>query len=1284
MTLDHRLIARLGSAFFTEHPELQALRQARPDSGYDVDLDNNHQLGDANLQTQDGQSIPINEIEYMIYLQRLQELSVSNSANASSAATLLSSQPSAIIGRFLAEKRAGRLGNISAEAQSLETQLIQAISNISLSLHTYQSLPRTFQDHIAPNYFRDLAKAATCDANNDGEVTIQEVSDVIQRETDEQRRMLEPRVQALFNRADTNGDHQLSLDEFRLANHIESNSPEVMQRVQEVYNTQFDTDHQNGVSVAEFTAAQIPSVTPEQYRSQAQLLLVQARSDLTDAQTRFSPTLENDVELDRLSSRLSSFDLSYLNEGQIPTDVLNENNIFRVLTWMKSQCPAGQALITSDRVDELLQAHVLDIRPITQSLTGLVEIVGAPQLNIAEDQRRADVQVITTFLQRFAAVNAHGIITEEVLRDQILTNSLSLEGVNNAVAHLLAQLTQAGIPASEIQRLNRTIEEAMNPLSRLAGSDNTISREDLTRLLDRDRIRIVLRLLPNNQEFAENSVASALAQVSTMYENNRLPNEQGQVANDSDVSTPAMINRVIAQIRIAGRTTGLSDRKVESIIARFREEMGKRDLQGIQRPHFLETLWEKFPETRIDNPDASVYPLSIENPSTRIEGNQFLARALIHYAYLHPTRTVEIVQSTERRELFYLIEHVVAQGIHDRQRSHASDGVPGLLHYVNYLNPVQWFTGKTWRGRIAEYADARHEVRRQAIQALWDRLTGSRDANLNAALEALGNEEYKTILRDELHVPELERIFYITNSREQEEAYVRFATFTLRDQVNPEGSVLDAFRSRFAPTNLTSVKSLIFSQWQFRNGPAAATVYDRLIHGSEHAAIHTEASNGLRDLRGNTGDLNPLHWGYDFSDEEGSLDGIWDVVMQQVAIGAFMYGAGGGMRALFGMGGAGNRFITSVEFLNGWRNHPNWAARGTYWFLARPLSAIASLPLHRELSALEVEVVNDNAINYARTTAWGSRFRSFLYNQRANLEASRLLFHRNPQEAAARVLRLSQRMVRTSEEVFAESEACLRRAHNLSTNPNLTAGQVSTIEQELARAADLNRQAYSLRELAITQRSSMGIGVPDSTAYTSFNTQLTGMKDIVATIRSSAGSSGSLESHLTSIASHLEHLEATGTSMRGLSAYHQSLASRGAMAGAAGLASLAALSENTAASQAAARMIDPAAILAQNPAAQGQWQLYLLGWQKLHTLTLNSEYRNIPSLRDWALEQGLGASEMAPEQLMQAYEAQQRYRGSRAVYRNAFLNATREVHEGERIRDENLSFPPVNANPSER
>jgi hypothetical protein len=146
--------------------------------------------------------------------------------------------------------------------------------------------------------------------------------------------------------------------------------------------------------------------------------------------------------------------------------------------------------------------------------------------------------------------------------------------------------------------------------------------------------------------------------------------------------------------------------------------------------------------------------------------------------------------------------------------------------------------------------------------------------------------------------------------------------------------------------------------------------------------------------------------------------------------------------------------------------------------------------------------------------------------------------------------------------------------------------------------------------------------------------------------------------------------------MQGLSTHQAQLLRRGALAAGGALYGLARLSENAAASQVAARMINPAMVMAQNPLLQGgSWQLYFLGWQMANNATLSDEYRENPSLQEWALEMGITGLDMPAEQLQGAYTAHRRYRGSRAVYRNAFLNPVRERNENEPIRAVNLRFP---------
>jgi len=1266
MTIDLRLTRSLPEDFYNNNADMGPLAAAPY-----ADLNGDHQLGAVDVN-QDGRP-DIQEAEFALYLSRLNDrLASPQSTDAQRQETVqLLANPQACLESFVREKRGGRLGNIEQEARAWlqhADQVVQSyLSGLELSLQSYEQLPQTFRDHIAPNYFRNLAKAAGSDADHNGTVSIEELKNVIRQEVQGQIQSRTRENEATFREIDANHDEKIDLAEFRRANQATGDSDNA--RIEEAFN-RFDTDHNHELSLAEFQA-RIAAAAPseEDYQREAQALLMRAQTELAAAQQRLGRNLENYQEIDRLSSRLSVFELSTLD--QLPTQVCEGNDLFRVLTWMRTQMPPGQTQLTNQRADELLEARVMDTRPMMTAIARLV--LGLR--GTAADQIRADLEVLRGFMQRFQAFSRHGILTEEDLRTRILVSPLSLREVNLALGHLLPLLQANGVPNEAIAELGQSLEAALQPWNALAGADQILSREDVDRLLAKDRLRIVLRTIQS--EVHESEISEILNQTS---ENIQTGRETGD--------PQAVLRQVGEQLR----RRGIASRRVETVLGRIREELRKTsNLQDFERPHFLDPLWTKFHETRNENPDARVYPLSNPTPFSRIEGNKFLARALIQYAYLNPTNVLQIIQDTERRELFYLLEHVVARGLHDRARSHAGDGIPGVLHYVTY--PVHWLGGYTWRERVAHHADEAHQARVQAIQALRAQLEGSSDRNLREAIGHLENPEHRRILTEELHATEVERIYHIPNSREQEEAYIRFATYTLRGRVNSENGIIEGFRQRFSVDNIHSAGDVFLNQWQQRNGPAARTVYDRLASFSEHAHIANAARAAQFDLMGNGGDLNPLHWGHEASDAEESLDGIWDTLGQQALISGILAGVVMGGRFLLGMGGSFNasarsaefwrgsisRPVTAVEFAQGWRNHPNIFAKGAYW-LVRGVCGVLSLPLSRELNAAEVEIVNANAIRLARRTSWSSRLSGFFFNLWGNLEVNRLIPHRSTQEAGARILRLSQIMLREAEVSFTEANALTQEAQRLSGASSLTAEQLTTIETNLRRAADLSRQGHALRQLAMHQRNGLGVLAGESNAYTGLQRSLTGAEGIPGLIENAQRArtitgAADIGQSLRNIRLHLDHLKQTQDSLLALMQHQRNLMARGALAG-AGLYGLAQLSENVAASRAAARMINPALVAAQNPLAHGgQWNLYFLAWISAHDATLSDEYRDNPTLQEWALENGISGLEMSPDQLQGAYTAHRHYRGSRAVYREAFLNPVRERNEREPLRQENLEFP---------
>lgn len=1246
-----------------------------------ADINGDHQIGNISLgRDQSGNEVQINEAEYVLYRAQLFSMLSNPSTPQATKDQIVSllRDPQECLGSFIQAKRAGRLGTIERDAQAwlqrAETATQEYFRNLSIPVGSYAELPRTFRDHIAPNYFRNLAKAASANTDHNDRITLQELVQVYEREAADR-----------FRRIDSNQDQKINLDEFRAANQGAEDT-----NIQQAFNSLAGEDHL--IDLNEFLRLPPLDGDPEQradnIQNQAQIVLLAAEQELAQANARIQPQAANFHGIDRLSSRLMVYDLSSL--GQLDTSVLRNNDTFRILSWMRDR-NGNENLLTQDRVNELLNTHVINLKPLFENLSALIS--GLTSEQIPAEQRlpsnNTDLQTVIHFLQRFRTVSHHAILSEHDMKTHVLSENLNLGEVHSAIEHLVREMLSRRIPNFQqipdatknalVARQAMPILAALQPLLQMTGSDRTLNRAAFNNWHKRRQLIVILDLIkrehPQNQE-----VQRALESLQTEVRNNQITHDEALFSRLGPILTE---NRVAASL-------------AQQITRQVRQKIQESNPEVNENPHpFAQVLWQQFEVTQNANPDHEVYSFVPE--STRIEGNQFLARALIQYAYLNPQNIAQLVQQTERNELFYLIEHGIAQGIYDRARSHAGDGVPGIIHYLTY--PAHWLGASTWRERVANHAREQHQKRLAAIADLRNTLEHSSYHNLREALEHLSEPEHKRILVEELHVPELENIYYISNSREQEVAYTRFATYSLRGQVNSENGILSALRNRFSPNNIRGMGDVVLGQWQFRNPNAGRTIYDRLTRYSEHFQVHQEAASALTDSRGNGGDLNPLHWNQEFSDEEASLDGVWDTMNQQILIAGVLAGVGIGLKSLFGLGGPAAQWITRIEFAHGWRQHPNRLAQGAYW-LTRALSAPLRLPLQRELSAAEVEIVNANAIRLAQNTQWGGLFRwrqfhGFINGYRANLQAGRLALHRSSEEAAARLLRNSQLLMDEAEISFRQARELAREADQLAQSTNISSEQLQRIQNAMRDAANLSRQGHALRQLGVQQRNGLGMPSGESAAYRELETSIRAIRGnaenplaespLISKLNSAAErrtlTGDNIPQTIRDIQNQLSHLTETQLQMTQLTAHQREMLRRGALAGGLALWGLGELSANMSAARNAARMVNPALVQAQNPMMMGgRWQLYFLGWNKMHDVTLSDEYRNNLSLQDWAMEYGIDLSLVNPEELRGAYDLHRRDRGSRSVYRNVFLNPIREGNEilgleREPIRSTNLQFP---------
>lgn len=1225
MTIDLRILPFLPHAnevntdnFLISSPDASLLLGAT-----ESDINENHQLDSVTIPIDEqGHTLSFHEAEYLHFRAHLKTMYIQANEEGRSQIRPILSDSRTCLASFIQAKQSGDLARIGINEQDSLAWLqrtdqafqtyLGAHDLLHLSLQTYNELPLSFRNHIAPNYFIHLAKIARADENQDGDTSLEEVSNMLQRENNAEAENNARQLNQLFNAADQNHDHFLDADEFEGVARSALGINDATQ-IQAVFN-RLDTENNRDqkLSLDEFKGLQQRrNPSSEELRGEAQTLLLNARNELEEARNRIARSPESFQEIDRIGSRLSVFNLAYLR--QLPDEIRNQHELFRILQWMQSK-NSGENLIRSERVDELLQTRAMDIRPILENLETFKNLCQRARI----DSNNTDIQSIDAFLSAFDDFRSHGIVSEEDLRNRILVNtethipnSLNLTSMLSALDHLGETLTREHhIPSSAIETLKRSIRNALGPLPQLAGREGVLSRE-----------------------------------------------------------------------------------KIDQMLSRARAEIRRQNPASTEEAHFFRPLWQSFEITKIENREHETYSLT-EEAEHAIEGSQLLARALIQYAYLHPSDIIQTIQQTERNELLYIIEKL-AEGLHEQDRAHAANGIPGIFHYASYL--VHWAGVPLFRDQVIRHADQNFRTQREAIQALRALVqTSTQYRTLAEALPHLENPEHQRILRETLHVPEVENIYYIHNSREQEEAFNRFATYTLRRQINPENGLWAAFRNRFAPDHIESIGDLVYSPFQFRNTPGARSIYNTNSSYSEHAGIRLEAATARTDLEGQGGDLNPVHWQNDWSDDDESLDGIFDSIGQQFVIATFLGALTLTWRSLLGVGGPLAQWATGIEFA-AWRNHPGIPQRIAYW-IARTVTYLPMLSIRRELTAAEVEIVNARALRMARNTGGtrlAQRFWGFLNHHGAEGQLHRLTHNRNPQEAAARVLRLSQMILRESESCFGRAEPLLRKVETLSTG-RLTSAQLPEIQEALQEARALQRQGLNFRQIASQQQIQLGVPVGESRAFhnlTMETNEATGFQRLMGTPGTQNSQisirlrefeeaerlalNAEQRTALQNIRREISELERIQIQMTGMANHHNQLLRRGAFAAGAGIASLGALSTNLQASRLAGQMVNPALVRAMGATSQGNYQFYLIAWQLIHRKTLITEYRNNPSLEEWLLEHGQENPNLSAQELASAYSAHSRNRGSRAIYRNIFLSPVSDAGQEETIRASNLQFPNI-------
>ncbi|GEM_PF-4678242 len=694
--------------------------------------------------------------------------------------------------------------------------------------------------------------------------------------------------------------------------------------------------------------------------------------------------------------------------------------------------------------------------------------------------------------------------------------------------------------------------------------------------------------------------------------------------------------------------------------------------------HIFPRLWELFEATKEINPDFRV--LRTEETTRKVSGEAFFARALTQLVYLRPEMAVDMAREAKLSAVLDLLQNILAEGLHAQDRAHASN------QSVGYLQAFSLFHARGW---VRQHAEGTYQTRLAALQHLRDVVQRNHARSLSEALPGLQreNREHFRILTEELHAPELERIFNIQNTRINEESFLDFCEHVLRYRPRPESGILERFRLYSWPDNIHHLSDLFLSNWQQRNTPAATSFYDSLARYSTNQMIVSQSALGMHDARGNGGSLFPLFLFRDWGDDEGSLDGIFDTVMGSTLSLGIVMGLQGGLNSMRLAGNGFSNWWTSnpandipwlgrlFEWMGraetssalGWNGlarssfsvsrrslieASGWLARNSIRIPYRGLRWLSNVPFQRLLSSAEVEVLNQEVVSSLETHGWSLPARAYDFPrfQSAILQSGRLLHNPNAPEAMARAIRLSQILASDAESTF---QSVSEIAHETAQIVPHSAESLEHIEQNILRLSNAAKRAQAFHRAVFLIRSPLGIPLGESNSLGSLEESLQGLQSLRTELQQSLGRSTlppgierpSLR-RLTNIVSRaIDRIEQIK-----ITAGHQA-----ALGASATLLGILSLSRNAPVANVAGRMMNPHFIYAlQSHFGQNNAVLLLVGWQMLHNATSSYEDRSPTNESEFASSVIVRGAAVDENALHETYLRMMHMHGSRASFANAY------------------------------
>jgi hypothetical protein len=540
----------------------------------------------------------------------------------------------------------------------------------------------------------------------------------------------------------------------------------------------------------------------------------------------------------------------------------------------------------------------------------------------------------------------------------------------------------------------------------------------------------------------------------------------------------------------------------ESSLATLRHEHPDQPLPTLGELHFAPLLHEQFQETQRRNELHG--QLIGEAEWLPLEAEVFLSRAAVVLAYTLPAQAESIVEQTRTSGALSLA-YLLANGLHEEERAHASDSLPGIgnMLFSGVTSPgalveglgnlifssSHRFQSGIWnyqwnREWVRNHADRRHQERMGALHQLRRIVSEHHLTSLSEGIDYLRQHESNgrviaDWLTQELHIPEMERIFHIENSREQEEAWLGFCGRLREGQgVNWHGDL----------------RSLLLSPWQNHNGPATLSLYQQLVNQTPNHMIYESARAAGLDQVGNGGSLFPAFWFRDWADSEASFDGLWDEIGATTILMAATYGIGnlfqwartpGSLTSLppeewrsaasiltRGRYWTTRGLTAAPRFLSAlppdeWRSSESLLRRGGYWSL-RGTGAPFRFLFPRSLVGREADLAIEEGLRWAQAAERGG-LRGFFYRQMAQLRAASLSAHPDTAVGAEHVLRLSNQITERSTQAF---EALTRETQEalrvMETNP--------VRAQEMLRGIRRRtRGVAGLYEVALNAQISSGV-----------------------------------------------------------------------------------------------------------------------------------------------------------------------------------------------------------------